>query len=169
MCLFNVLGLLAQMFQKVILKVTVLNINAQMKNLLPKIIRFVTREYRWGPNAPNGLGSNWQSKSPTKGLVWLGLIIPQAYMEKPRKAKKPNQSNPCRTPPTICMMDWFIIGMRMGNVCFGDDFWSDAREMGVATKQRNGEDLMKYIKRFRDIALDCYDHCEENVGRNVHD
>ena len=30
-----------------------------------------------------------------------------------------------------------------------------------ATKQRNGEDLMEYIKRFRDIALDCYDHCEE--------
>ena len=24
-----------------------------------------------------------------------------------------------------------------------------------ATKQRNGEDLMKYIKRFRGIALDC--------------
>ena len=31
------------------------------------------------------------------------------------------------------------------------------------TKQRNGEDLMKYIKRFRDIALDCYDHCEERT------
>ena len=30
-----------------------------------------------------------------------------------------------------------------------------------ATKQRNGEDLMEYIKRFRDITLDCYDHCEE--------
>ena len=30
-----------------------------------------------------------------------------------------------------------------------------------ATKQRSGEDLMEYIKRFRDIALDCYDHCEE--------
>ena len=27
-----------------------------------------------------------------------------------------------------------------------------------ATKQRSGEDLMEYIKRFRDIALDCYDH-----------
>ena len=53
--------------------------------------------------------------------------------------------------------------MRMGNVCFGDDFWSDAREMGVATKQWNGEDLMEYIKRFRDIALDCYDHCEERT------
>ncbi|XP_065623803.1 uncharacterized protein LOC136065060 [Quercus suber] len=32
-----------------------------------------------------------------------------------------------------------------------------------ATKQRNGEDLMEYIKRFRDIALDCYDHCEEKT------
>ena len=32
-----------------------------------------------------------------------------------------------------------------------------------ATKQRNGEDLMEYIKRFRDMALDCYDHCEERT------
>ena len=32
-----------------------------------------------------------------------------------------------------------------------------------ATKQRNGEDLMKYIKKFGDIALDCYDHCEERT------
>ena len=31
------------------------------------------------------------------------------------------------------------------------------------TKQRNGEDLMEYIKRFRDIALDCYNHCEERT------
>ena len=31
------------------------------------------------------------------------------------------------------------------------------------TKQRNGEDLMEYIKRFREIALDCYDHCEERT------
>ena len=31
------------------------------------------------------------------------------------------------------------------------------------TKQRSGEDLMEYIKRFRDIALDCYDHCEEKT------
>ena len=30
------------------------------------------------------------------------------------------------------------------------------------TKQRNGKNLMKYIKRFRD-ALDCYDHCEERT------
>ena len=32
-----------------------------------------------------------------------------------------------------------------------------------ATKQRSGEDLMEYIKRFRDIALDIYDHCEERT------
>ena len=31
------------------------------------------------------------------------------------------------------------------------------------TKQKNGEDLMEYIKRFKDIALDCYDHCEEKT------
>ena len=30
-----------------------------------------------------------------------------------------------------------------------------------ATKQRSSKDLMEYIKRFKDIALDCYDHCEE--------
>ena len=29
------------------------------------------------------------------------------------------------------------------------------------TKQRNGEDLMEYIKRFKDIALDYYDRYEE--------
>ena len=32
-----------------------------------------------------------------------------------------------------------------------------------ATKKRNDEDLMEYIKRFKDIALDCYDHCEERT------
>ena len=32
-----------------------------------------------------------------------------------------------------------------------------------ATKERSGEDLMEYIKRFRDIALNCYDHCEEKT------
>ena len=37
------------------------------------------------------------------------------------------------------------------------------------TKKRSGEDLMEYIKRFRDIALDCYDHCEEkNISENVY-
>ena len=32
-----------------------------------------------------------------------------------------------------------------------------------ATKQRNCEDLMEYIKRFRDIALNCYNRCEEKT------
>ena len=32
-----------------------------------------------------------------------------------------------------------------------------------ATKQRSDKDLMEYNKRFRDIALDCYDHCEERT------
>ena len=32
-----------------------------------------------------------------------------------------------------------------------------------ATKKRSGEDLMEYIKRFRDIALDYYNHCEEKT------
>ena len=32
-----------------------------------------------------------------------------------------------------------------------------------ATKQRSDEDLMEYIKSFKDIALDCYDHCEERT------
>ena len=31
------------------------------------------------------------------------------------------------------------------------------------TKQKSDEHLIKYIKRFRDIALDCYDHCEEKT------
>ena len=31
------------------------------------------------------------------------------------------------------------------------------------TKQRNDGDLMEYIKRFRNIALDCYDHYEERT------
>ena len=29
------------------------------------------------------------------------------------------------------------------------------------TKQRSNEDLVEYIKRFRDITLDCYDHYKE--------
>ena len=32
-----------------------------------------------------------------------------------------------------------------------------------ATKQRSSEDLMEYIKKFKDIALDCYDYCEERT------
>lgn len=35
--------------------------------------------------------------------------------------------------------------------------------LATLTKQKNGEELMEYIKRFRDIALDCYDHCEEKM------
>ena len=31
------------------------------------------------------------------------------------------------------------------------------------TKQRSGKDVMEYIKRFRDITLNCYDHCEEKT------
>ena len=31
------------------------------------------------------------------------------------------------------------------------------------TKQRSSKDLLEYIKRFRDITLDCYDHCEEKM------
>lgn len=31
------------------------------------------------------------------------------------------------------------------------------------TKQKNVEDLMAYIKRFRNIALDCYDHYEDKT------
>ena len=31
------------------------------------------------------------------------------------------------------------------------------------TKQKNSKDLMEYIKRFKDIALNCYDHCEEKT------
>ena len=32
-----------------------------------------------------------------------------------------------------------------------------------AIKQKSDEDLMEYIKRFKDIAFDCYDHCEEKT------
>ena len=39
-----------------------------------------------------------------------------------------------------------------------------------ATKQRNGENLMEYIKRFRDIALDLlWSLWRKNVGGNVYD
>ena len=36
-----------------------------------------------------------------------------------------------------------------------------------ATKQRSGEDLMEYFKRFRDIALDCYDHRKERTSMEM--
>ena len=32
-----------------------------------------------------------------------------------------------------------------------------------AIKQKSGEDLMEYIRRFKDITLDCYNHCEEKT------
>ena len=35
------------------------------------------------------------------------------------------------------------------------------------TKQKSGEDLMEYFKRFRDIALNRYDHCEEKDAREM--
>ena len=41
-------------------------------------------------------------------------------------------------------------------------FHEEETIMLQATKQRSGKDLMEYVKRFRDIALDYYDHCEEN-------
>ena len=31
------------------------------------------------------------------------------------------------------------------------------------TKQKSDEDLLEYIKRFKDVALDCYDHCEKKT------
>ena len=69
---------------------------------------------------------------------------------------------------------WYI-GLNPGSIPIWDDM-ADVfctkyfhREETVtlvtlqATKQRNGENLMEYIKKFRDIALDCYDHCEERT------
>ena len=43
----------------------------------------------------------------------------------------------------------------------GEDMVTLATLQG--TKQRSREDLMEYIKRFRDIAFDCYDHCNEKM------
>ena len=69
---------------------------------------------------------------------------------------------------------WYI-GLKLGSIPTWDDmvdvfcikyFHGEETVTLVTlqtTKQRNGEDLMKYIKRFRDIALDCYDHCEERT------
>ena len=64
-----------------------------------------------GPNTSNGLGSNWQSKSPTKGLVWFGLIILQANTEKSPRTQ-PIQ-------PFASSLEWWWV---MWLVCFGDDF-----------------------------------------------
>ena len=69
---------------------------------------------------------------------------------------------------------WYI-GLKLGLILTGDDMvdvfctkyfhGEDIVTLATlqATKQRNDEDLMEYIKRFRDIALDCYDHCEERT------
>ena len=69
---------------------------------------------------------------------------------------------------------WYI-GLKPGSILTWDDmvdvfctkYFRGGETVTLATlqatKQRNGEDLMEYIKRFRDIALDCYDHCEERT------
>ena len=36
------------------------------------------------------------------------------------------------------------------------------------TKQKNSEDLMEYIKRFRGIALNWYDHYEEKMQEEMY-
>ena len=69
---------------------------------------------------------------------------------------------------------WYI-GLKLGSIPTWDDmvdvfctkYFHGEKTITLATlqvtKQRNGEDLMEYIKRFKDIALDCYDHCEERT------
>ncbi|XP_075633541.1 uncharacterized protein LOC142606008 [Castanea sativa] len=69
---------------------------------------------------------------------------------------------------------WYI-GLKPGSIPTWDDmvdvfctkYFHEEETVTLATlqaaKQRNKEDLMEYIKRFRDIALDCYDHCEEKT------
>ena len=69
---------------------------------------------------------------------------------------------------------WFI-GLKQGSIPTWDDmvdvfctkYFHVEETVTLATlqvtKQRNGEDLMEYIKRFRDIVLDYYDHCEERT------
>ena len=76
------------------------------------------------------------------------------------------------------LCDWaytWYIGLKPGSIPMWDDMvdvfctkYFHREEMVTlatlqATKQSNGEDLMEYIKRFRDITLDCYDHCEERT------
>ena len=70
--------------------------------------------------------------------------------------------------------NWYI-GLKSGSIPTWDDMvdvfctkyfhGEEAITLATlqATKQRNGEDLMEFIKRFRDIALDCYDYCEEKT------
>ena len=69
---------------------------------------------------------------------------------------------------------WYI-GLKPGSIPTWDDmvdvfctkYFHEEETVTLATlqatKQRSGEDLMECIKRFRDIALDCYDHCEEKT------
>jgi len=69
---------------------------------------------------------------------------------------------------------WYI-GLKLGSIPIWDDMvdvfctkyfhGEETVTLAIlqATKQRNGEDLMEYIKMFKDIALDCYDHCEERI------
>ena len=69
---------------------------------------------------------------------------------------------------------WYI-GLKLGSIPNWDDmvdvfctkYFHGEETVTLATlqatKQRNREDLMEYIKRFRDIALDYYDHCEERT------
>ena len=66
---------------------------------------------------------------------------------------------------------WYI-GLKPGSILTWDDMvdlfcikYFHGEEIVTlatlqATKQRSGEDLMEYIKRFKDVALNCYDHCE---------
>ena len=67
---------------------------------------------------------------------------------------------------------WYI-GLKLGSIPTWDDmvdvfcnkYFHGEETVTLATlqviKQRNGEDLMEYIEWFRDIALGCYNHCEE--------
>ncbi|XP_075646666.1 uncharacterized protein LOC142617604 [Castanea sativa] len=69
---------------------------------------------------------------------------------------------------------WYI-GLKLGSIPTWDDmvdvfytkYFHGEETVTLATlqaiKQKNEEDLMEYIKRFRDIALDCYDYCEEKT------
>ena len=76
------------------------------------------------------------------------------------------------------LCDWaytWYIGLKSGSIPIWDDMvdvfctkYFHGEEIVTlatlqATKQRNGEDLIEYIKRFRDIELDCYDHCEDRT------
>ena len=69
---------------------------------------------------------------------------------------------------------WYT-GLKLGSILMWDDmvdvfctkyFHGEETVMFATlqgTKQKNCKDLMEYIKRFRDIALDCYDHYEEKT------